>query len=121
MTEAPILRKPDMKLPFELHTDWSAVGLGAVLIQIDSNEKEFVIAYAPQSNNWAERTYSLYYGPMSCCSLGCLVLPDLPLWASVCFEDRSRTFEVAHDEQEANGNARPLGKYSAGIQCGHPT
>jgi hypothetical protein len=46
MTEAPILRRPDMNLSFELHTDWSAVGLGAVLIQIDSNGKEFVIAYA---------------------------------------------------------------------------
>jgi hypothetical protein len=26
MTEAPILRRPDMNLPFELHTDWSAMG-----------------------------------------------------------------------------------------------
>jgi hypothetical protein len=32
MTEAPILRRPDMNLPFKLHTDWRAVGLGAVLI-----------------------------------------------------------------------------------------
>jgi hypothetical protein len=51
-----------MNLHFELHTDWSAVGLGAILIQIDSNGKEFVIAYASRSNNWIERNYSSYYG-----------------------------------------------------------
>jgi hypothetical protein len=51
-----------MNLPFELHTDWSAVGLGAVPIQIDSNGKEFVIAYALRSNNRTERNYSSYYG-----------------------------------------------------------
>jgi hypothetical protein len=52
-----------MNLPFELHTDWSAVELGAVLIQIDSNGKEFVnFAYASQSNNRTERNYSSYYG-----------------------------------------------------------
>jgi hypothetical protein len=62
MTEAPILRRPDMNLPFELHTDWSAVGLGAVLIQIDNNGKVFVIGYALQSNSRTERNYSLYYG-----------------------------------------------------------
>jgi hypothetical protein len=62
MTEAPILRRPDMKLSFELHTNWSAVGLGAVLILIDSKRKEFVIAYALQCNNRTERIYSSYYG-----------------------------------------------------------
>jgi hypothetical protein len=50
-----------MNLPFELHTDWSAVGLGAVLLQIDSNGKKFVIAYAFRSNNRAEQNYSSYY------------------------------------------------------------
>jgi hypothetical protein len=62
MTKAPILQRPDMNLPFELHTDWSAVGSGAVLVQIDSNGKEFVIAYALQSNNRTKWNYSSYYG-----------------------------------------------------------
>jgi hypothetical protein len=62
MTEAPILRRPDMYLPFELHTDWSAVGLGVVLVQIDSNGKEFVIAYALRRNNRTERNNLSYYG-----------------------------------------------------------
>jgi hypothetical protein len=38
------------------------VGLGAVLIQIDNDGKEFVIAYALRSNNRTKRNYSSYYG-----------------------------------------------------------
>jgi hypothetical protein len=62
MTEAPILQRSDMILPFELHMDWSAIGLGAVLIRIDIDRKEFVFAYALGSNNWTKRNYSSYYG-----------------------------------------------------------
>jgi hypothetical protein len=50
-----------MNLRFELHTDWSAVGLGAVLIQLYSGGKKFVTAYASRSNNRTERNYSSYY------------------------------------------------------------
>ncbi|GAQ92482.1 hypothetical protein KFL_010250020 [Klebsormidium nitens] len=41
LTEAPVLRRPDFTRPFELHTDWSATGLGAVLAQRDKEGKEY--------------------------------------------------------------------------------
>lgn len=62
LTEAPILRRPNFAMPFELHTDWSAEGLGAVLAQRDEENKEFVVAYASRSNNRTERNYSSYQG-----------------------------------------------------------
>jgi hypothetical protein len=54
LTEAPILRRPDYSHPFKLHTDWSAVGLGAVLVQRDDQGREYVVAYASRSCNRAE-------------------------------------------------------------------
>ena len=62
LIEAPVLRRPNFKLPFELHTDWSCNGLGAVLAQRDPDKKEYVIAYASRSNNRTERNYSSYQG-----------------------------------------------------------
>jgi hypothetical protein len=62
LASAPILRRPIARRTYQLHTDWSALGIGAVLTQIDDDGKEFVIAYASQSNNNVEAQYSLYEG-----------------------------------------------------------
>ena len=43
LIEAPVLRRPDFSRPFELHTDWSSTGLGAVLAQRDEDGKEYVV------------------------------------------------------------------------------
>ena len=55
-----MLQRPDVSRSFQLHTDWSAVGLEAVLTQRDGEGKEYVVAYASKSNNSAEAKYSSY-------------------------------------------------------------
>jgi hypothetical protein len=57
-----ILRRPIVGRTYQLHTDWSTLGIGAVLTQMDDDGKEFVIAYASWSNNNAEAQYSSYEG-----------------------------------------------------------
>jgi len=58
LISAPILRYPDFKQPFYLHTDASGTGLGAVLAPRDENNKEFAVAYASRSLTKPERNYS---------------------------------------------------------------
>jgi hypothetical protein len=40
----------DFKKVFILHTVWSALGIGAILCQLDEEGKEYVITYASRSN-----------------------------------------------------------------------
>jgi hypothetical protein len=54
LASAPIFRRPIAGRTYQLHTDWSTLGIGALLTQMDDNGKEFVIAYASQSNNNTE-------------------------------------------------------------------
>jgi len=62
LVAAPISRKPIRGRPFQLHIDWSMLGLGAVLTQCDDEGKEFVVAYVNRSNNAAKSRYSSYEG-----------------------------------------------------------
>jgi DNA mismatch repair protein MutH len=59
---APILWRPIARRTYQLYTDWSALEIGVVLMQMDDDGKEFVIVYASQSNNNGEAQYSLYEG-----------------------------------------------------------
>lgn len=57
LTSAPILAFPHFGLPFELHTDASDIGIGAVLVQhVDG--KEHVIAYFSQALSRSERNFA---------------------------------------------------------------
>jgi hypothetical protein len=41
------LRRPNFSKVFILHTDWSAIDIGAIFGQLDEEDNEYVIAYAP--------------------------------------------------------------------------
>jgi transposase InsO family protein len=56
LTEPPVLAFADFQLPFELHTDASGNGLGAVLYQNQDGEKR-VIAYASRNLKPSEVNY----------------------------------------------------------------
>jgi len=55
----PILGYPEFYSPFELHTDASGKGLGAVLYQVQDGKKR-VISYASRSLSKSEKNYSAF-------------------------------------------------------------
>jgi hypothetical protein len=62
LASAPILQRPIAGRMYQLHTDWSTLGIGVVLMQMDDDGNKFVIAYASRSNNNAEAQYNSYEG-----------------------------------------------------------
>ena len=60
LTSAPVQGYPDFSRPFDLETESSMQGLGAVLSQRDENGKSRVIAYASRSLQPNEKTMRNY-------------------------------------------------------------
>ncbi|KAJ8707558.1 hypothetical protein PYW08_010810 [Mythimna loreyi] len=58
LISAPVLSCPDYNRPFEVHTDASNYGIGAMLTQT-INSKEHPIAYMSRSLSASERNYSI--------------------------------------------------------------
>jgi hypothetical protein len=73
-SEFPILRRPDFSKVFILHINWSVLGIGVNIGQLDEEGKEYVIAYASRNNNKAGSNYSSYEGE-------CLVI----IWVVIRF------------------------------------
>lgn len=59
LTSSPVLAFPDFSLPFELHTDASQTGIGAILYQKHPTGNK-VIAYASRSLTPSEKNYPTF-------------------------------------------------------------
>lgn len=60
LTSEPILKIFNPRLATEVHTDASSIGYGAILIQMDEDEKKHVVAYYSKTTQGAESRYHSY-------------------------------------------------------------
>lgn len=60
LTSEPILRPPSYDKPFLIQCDASQVGIGAVLVQVDENSKEYAISYYSHKLSKDEQKYHAY-------------------------------------------------------------
>lgn len=59
LSSYPLIKHPDNTKPFILHTDASNEGIGAVLSQIHTDNKEYPCSFISRSLNPAEKNYSV--------------------------------------------------------------
>lgn len=88
LTSCPVLSCPHYDLPFEVHTDASNYGIGAMLCQ-KINGQEHPIAYMSKSLTGPERNYSITERE------ALAVLAALEHWR--CYLDNGQTFTVYTD------------------------
>ncbi len=98
LSEFPILRRPDFNKVFILHIDWNALGIGVIFGQLDEENKEYVIAYASQSNNKVEQLLFIQ-GGVSCCCMGHHTFQTLSLWHQNHFVYQPLAYQVVNDQQ----------------------
>jgi prenyltransferase beta subunit len=101
LSKFAILRRLDFNKVFILHTNWSALSIGAILGQLDEEGKEYVIAYASQSNNKVENNYSSYEGGVFSCCMGHHTFCALSLWHQVHFVYIPPSYQVVNDQRQA--------------------
>ena len=58
------LKRADPTRQYRLHTDWSQLGLSAVLGQLGDDATEYMVACVSRSNNVHEKNYGSYKGEM---------------------------------------------------------
>lgn len=62
LASPPVLRRPDLSLPYLLHTDWSSTATGGVSAQIGTDGEEHPVAYGSRLLRGAERNYAATEG-----------------------------------------------------------
>ena len=102
----PILAYPDYELPFELFTDASLQGLGAILYQLQGSERR-VVAYGSRALSPAEKNYHLHSGK----------LEFLALKWSVCDMFRDYLYYAPHFTVYTDYN--PLVYINSQVKCFH--
>jgi len=94
LSKFPIMKRLDFNKVFILHIDWSALGIGAILDQLDEESKEYVIAYAFRNNNKAKSNYFSYEGEC----MGRHTFQALSLWHQVHFVYQPLAYQVVNDQ-----------------------
>ena len=130
------LRRPDFNRPFVLHTDFSNLGIAAVLGQVDEDNQEYMVAAVSRSLTEHERVYSPYQGELLAAVWGVktfhlflhgarftLVTDHQPLQWLFSRKDlqgqsarwvlllQEFDFEVQHRPGHTNGNADTLSRF----------